>query len=158
MSRHITAQGYAALKTEHGELWLRRREVVAALSAAAAEGDRSENAEYIYRKKELREVDRRLRYLSRRLRDLVVVDTLPADRERIWFGAWVELEREDGSPFAVRIVGSDETRAEAGWISVDAPLARALLGRRLDEEVEVRLPAGRERFLIAAIDYREEAA
>lgn len=150
---YITAPGYQALRDEHQALWVRRREVVAALSAAAAEGDRSENAEYIYRKKELREVDRRLRYLGKRLDELTVVSQLPDDRQRVYFGAWVELEDETGELHDYRIVGADETDAKAGWISMRAPLARALLGKRLDDEFSIRLPGGERQFVIVDIRY-----
>lgn len=153
MKEYITAQGYQALRDEHQALWGRRREVVAALSAAAAEGDRSENAEYIYRKKELREVDRRLRYLGRRLDELSVVNALPEDRQRVYFGAWVELEDEGGELHRYRIVGADETDARAGWISMRAPMARALLGKRLDDEISIRLPGGQRQYVIVDIRY-----
>ena len=154
MADYITAQGLETLRTEHQALWVRRREVVKALSAAAAEGDRSENAEYIYRKKELREIDRRLRYLGRRLDELKVPESLPQDTTRVFFGAWVTLEDERGDERTLRIVGSDETDPGKGWISLRAPMAKALLGKRLDDEVSVQLPAGRERYLIVEIDYR----
>ncbi len=155
MHEYITAQGYENLQAEHRQLVLRRREVVAALAAAAAEGDRSENAEYIYRKKELREVDRRLRYLGRRLDQLKVAQGLPEDTSRVYFGAWVELENEAGQTQTYRIVGADETDAGRGWISMRAPMARACLGRTLDEEVRVRLPSGEQSFWVTAVRYRE---
>ncbi len=153
MADYITAPGYAALRQEHRQLCLRRREVVAALAAAAAEGDRSENAEYIYRKKELRELDRRLRYLDRRLDELTVVQQLPDDQGRVFFGAWVDLEDEDGERQRYRIVGSDETDPGKGWISLRSPMARALLGRGLNQDVQVSLPGGERRYLIVAIAY-----
>ncbi len=152
---YITPAGLDKLREEHQQLWLRRREVVQALSAAAAEGDRSENAEYIYRKKELREIDRRLRYLIRRLRVLKVADQLPADPQRVFFGAWLTLEDEQGEQRCLRIVGSDETDAGRGWISIEAPLARAVLGKRLDDEFEVQLPGGCSQFIITKIAYQE---
>lgn len=155
MHEYITAQGYENLQAEHRQLVLRRREVVAALAAAAAEGDRSENAEYIYRKKELREVDRRLRYLGRRLDQLKVAQGLPEDTSRVYFGAWVELENEAGQTQTYRIVGADETDAGRGWISMRAPMARACLGRTLDEEIRVRLPSGEQSFWVTAVRYRE---
>ncbi len=153
MADYITAQGYESLRSEHQDLWKRRREVVAALSAAAAEGDRSENAEYIYRKKELREVDRRLRYLGKRLDELKVPDALPTDTGKVYFGAWVEIEDEGGESQRLRIVGSDETDAQLGWISLRAPMAKALLGRGLDDEVRVQLPKGPKQFVIVDIAY-----
>ncbi len=151
----ITRPGFEKLRAEIDELWNRRRpEVVQALSAAAAEGDRSENAEYTWRKKQLGEIDRRVRYLSKRLEALRVVDTLPSDPQRVWFGAEVELEDSDSGETAHhRIVGPDETDARAGWISIDSPLARAMLGKRLDDEFEAHLPAGKRLFVVAAISY-----
>ena len=135
-SPYITAEGYQRLKDEHDQLWkVRRPEVVRALGAAAAEGDRSENAEYIYRKKELREIDRKLRYLQTRLPELRVVDQPPTDRSRVFFGAWVELEDEAGPSKTYRIVGGDETDGPRGWISVGSPLARVLLKKREGEAV-----------------------
>ncbi|MCB1758903.1 MAG: transcription elongation factor GreB [Gammaproteobacteria bacterium] len=153
-SPYITAEGYAALELESRQLWLSRREVVAALSAAAAEGDRSENAEYIYRKKQLREMDRRIRYLQKRLPDLKVVRDPPAQADRVFFGAWVELESARGESSSYRIVGADEFDPKRGWISVDSPVARALLGRMLDDEVSVATPKGDESFLVVDIRYR----
>lgn len=151
----ITRAGFERLRAELDELWrLRRPEVVRALAAAAAEGDRSENAEYTYRKKQLGEIDRRVRYLSKRLEVLKVPEGRPADPEAVFFGAWIELEHAASGELArYRIVGPDETDARAGLISVDSPLARALLRRRLDDEVEVQLPAGPARYVIIAIDY-----
>ncbi len=152
-SPYITAEGYQRLQAELDARWARRREVVKALSAAAAEGDRSENAEYIYRKKELREIDRRIRYLQKRLPDLKVVNALPADLDRVYFGAWVTLEADDGSELICRIVGPDEIDAERNWISMDSPLARALLKRSIDDEVAVQAPTGERTYLIIGIRY-----
>ena len=142
-----------SLLDEQKSLWLRRREVVAALSAAAAEGDRSENAEYIYRKKELRELDRRIRYLQKRLPQLNVVDQKPADLERVFFGAEVSLEDEEGVKVEYRIVGPDEFDHAEHYISVDSPLAKSLLKRELGEEVEVFAPSGTMTYFITAIRY-----
>lgn len=150
----ITRVGFEMLKAELDTLWQKRRtEVVPALSAAAAEGDRSENAEYIYRKKQLAEIDRRVRYLSKRLGVLRVVDQPPADPEVVFFGAVVTLEFEDGATRIHRIVGPDETDAARGWISVDSPLARALLKRRVDDEIEVELPGGPTCVCVVAVRY-----
>ena len=151
----ITRAGFERLRAELEELWRRRRpDVVKALAAAAAEGDRSENAEYSYRKKQLGEIDRRVRYLSKRLEVLKVAEGRPADPEVVYFGAWIELEHADtGELLRYRIVGPDETDARAGLISVDSPLARALLRRRIDEDVEVQLPVGPTRYLIVAVEY-----
>lgn len=152
-SPYITPEGMRLLESEQKAIWLKRREVVAALSAAAAEGDRSENAEYIYRKKELRELDRRIRYLQKRLPDLKVVDQIPASSERVFFGATVHLEDEKESKHIYRIVGPDEFDREAHFISIDSPLARALLKRELGEEVQVTVPGGNHTYLITEITY-----
>lgn len=153
----ITREGFERLKAELDRLWLRvRPEVVAALAAAAAEGDRSENAEYTYRKKQLGEIDRRVRYLSRRIPSLKVAEGTPSDREAVYFGAWIEIENlASGETLRYRIVGPDETDAREGWISVDSPLARAALKRRVDDEFEAELPGGRVRFAIVAVFYGE---
>jgi len=151
----ITAGGHRRLKSELDHLWRSLRpEVVRALSAAAAEGDRSENAEYTYRKKQLGEIDRRVRYLSKRLETLRVVDAPPSDRSAVFFGAWVEIEGvTDGEVSRYRVVGPDETDAPRGWISIDSPLARAMLGKRVDDEFEAALPGGPARFVILSVDY-----
>ena len=151
----ITRAGHERLKAELDELWrVQRPEVVRALAAAAAEGDRSENAEYTYRKKQLAGIDRRVRYLGKRLPTLKVVEQAPSDPDAVFFGAWVELERIDNGELArYRIVGPDETNAAAGWISIDSPLARALLKKRVDDEVEAQLPGGPARFAIVAVEY-----
>ena len=152
-SPYITRDGYAALQDELKGLWVRRRDVTKALSAAAAEGDRSENAEYIYRKKELAGIDRRIRYLQKRLPDLKVVSEPQTDRDRVFFGASVTLEDENGDTVTYRIVGADEFSTGKGWISMDAPLARALLKRALHEVIEVQLPEGTRQFCIVAVAY-----
>jgi transcription elongation factor GreB len=151
----ITPDGHARLKAELDELWrVRRPEVVKALAAAAAEGDRSENAEYTYRKKQLGEIDRRVRYLGKRLETLRVVDAPPADRGAVFFGARVELEDAgSGELSRYRIVGPDETDAKQGWISIDSPLARAMLKKRVDDEFEAQLPGGVRRFFIVGVEY-----
>lgn len=154
-SAYITKAGHAALSQELKDLWIKRREVTAALSAAAAEGDRSENAEYIYRKKQLREIDRRIRYLQKRLDELIVVDQPPSNQQQVFFGAWVELEDDEGQCVTYRIVGPDEFNVEKGWISMDSPVARALLRKSLDDEVIVLRPAGQIRYVITGIRYAE---
>ena len=152
----ITAEGHRRLKLELDELWrVRRPEVVKALAAAAAEGDRSENAEYTYRKKQLGEIDRRVRYLSKRLQVLKVAAERPGDREAIYFGAWFEIEDESGRAQRLRIVGPDETDAALGFISIDSPLARAALKKRVDDEFEAELPGGRLVFTVVAVCYDE---
>jgi transcription elongation factor GreB len=135
-SPYITPTGFRNLQKELDELWLRRRDVVKALAAAAAEGDRSENAEYIYRKKELGGLDRRIRYLQKRLPALNVVRDLPAG-DAVFFGAFVEVGHGDGDSQVYRIVGPDEADAKSLAISVDSPLARKLLKKRVDDEVSV---------------------
>ncbi|MFT3792764.1 MAG: transcription elongation factor GreB [Rudaea sp.] len=150
----ITAEGQARLKVELDELWrVRRPEVVKALAAAAAEGDRSENAEYTYRKKQLGEIDRRVRYLTKRLPELKVAAAKPTDRGAIFFGAWFAIEDEEGRAQRLRIVGPDETDAQKGWISIDSPLARAALKKRIDDEFEAPLPSGSKRFIVIGISY-----
>lgn len=151
----ITPDGHQRLKQELDELWrLRRPEVVRALAAAAAEGDRSENAEYTYRKKQLGEIDRRVRYLSKRLEALRVVEGAPSDPEAVFFGAWVEVENiANGETSRYRIVGPDETDAPRGWISIDSPLARAMLKKRIDDEFPVELPGGLARFVVVDVGY-----
>ena len=157
-SPYITAEGYARLKREHDHLWRERRpEVVRALAAAAAEGDRSENAEYIYRKKELREIDRRLRFLQLRIPELKVVDRPPTDPERIFFGAWVEVVGLDGLAKTYRIVGADELDPKRGWISVDSPLSKVLLKRASGDTVQATLPGGTTELEITAIRYEDPA-
>ncbi|HSW13812.1 MAG TPA: transcription elongation factor GreB [Solimonas sp.] len=153
-SPYITAEGQARLKAEFEQLWrVRRPEVVRALSAAAAEGDRSENAEYQYRKKELREIDARLKYLTLRLDDVKIAGGIPADTSRVFFGARVEVADDNGDSRSYRIVGADETGAGEGYISVDSPVARALLGKAEGEVVKVRLPGGETELEIVAIRY-----
>jgi len=153
-SPYITPEGHAALSRELKDLWLQRRQdVVPALRAAAAEGDRSENAEYIYRKKQLAEIDRRIRYLSKRLDEVEVVRNKPPRQDRVFFGAWVRLEDASGSQRRYRIVGADETDAANQWISVDSPMARALLGRQVDDEIGVDLPEGRVELVVLEISY-----
>lgn len=151
----VTPEGHARLKAELDALWrVKRPEVVKALAAAAAEGDRSENAEYTYRKKQLGEIDRRVRYLSKRLEALRVVDTAPSDPDAVFFGARVEVEdAATGETARYRIVGPDETDAKLGWISIDSPLARAMLKKRVDDEFEAQLPGGVARFHITDVRY-----
>ena len=152
-SPYITAAGFRVLKNELQLLWQRRRDVVVHLSAAAAEGDRSENAEYIYRKKQLRELDRRIGYLQRRLPVLKVADSKPANIERIFFGATVELCNDAMLESTLRIVGADEFDPARHWISVDSPMARALLKHRVDDEVQVETPQGVDIYCITAVRY-----
>ncbi len=153
-SPYITEAGFLCLQREEQDLWKLRTEVTKALSAAAAEGDRSENAEYIYRKKQLREIDRRIRYLQKRLPELKVVKDPPSDPGRVFFGARVDLEDETGKEHRYRIVGPDEFDPEKNWISLDSPLAKALLGKTLDDEVRVETPSGARTYIIVEVEYR----
>ena len=153
-SQFITPQGHARLRAELDELWRTERpRVTQAVQEAAAQGDRSENAEYIYGKRRLREIDRRVRFLRQRLDGMTVVDQPPADVRRVFFGAWVTLEREDGVQVRYRVVGPDETDAATGCISMDSPLGRALLGKALDAEVSLDLPSGSTTFTIVEVAY-----
>ncbi len=152
-SLYITVEGFEKLQAELKQIWVRRAEVTKALSAAAAEGDRSENAEYIYRKKELRELDRRIRYLQKRLPDFNIVRERPDDPNRIFFGAWVRLEDGENNEKIYRIVGPDEIDTPIGYISIDSPMAKALLKKRIDDEVSVETPSGRRALLILEVSY-----
>ena len=154
-SPHITAVGLARLQQESRDLWKRRAEVTKALTAAAAEGDRSENAEYIYRKKELREIDRRIHYLQKRIPNLQVVDTLPANPKQIFFGAWITLKKDHREEVVYRIVGADEFDPQQGFISLDSPLARALLKKSLQDEVTVETPLGTSHYCVLGVRYTE---
>ncbi len=153
----ITRAGFERLRAELDDLWrVQRPEVVRALAAAAAEGDRSENAEYIYRKRQLAGIDRRVRYLSKRLPELKVVASRPGDPDAVFFGAWVEIELPaSGNTACYRIVGPDEIDAGSGYISIDSPLARALLKRRIDDELVAMLPAGPTEILIVSVRYAD---
>jgi len=152
-SPYITRTGYQALSDELKKLWKRRAGVTKALTAAAAEGDRSENAEYIYRKKELREIDRRIRYLQKRLPELKVVSEPPSNPDQVFFGARVTLENRDGRQVVYRIVGADEFDPAKGWISMDSPMARALMKKSLDDEVRVQTPQDVCVYSIIEIQY-----
>lgn len=151
---YITAQGAQRLRAELEQLWrVQRPRVTQAVSEAAAQGDRSENAEYIYGKKQLREIDRRIRFLQKRLDELVVVDRPPSDITRIFFGARVRLEDPGGKEHEYRIVGPDEFDLDRGLISIDSPLARALLKKSVGDEVIVALPKGKATYSVLAVVY-----
>lgn len=152
-SPYITAEGLLVLKDELEQKWKLRREVTVILSAAAAEGDRSENAEYIYRKKQLREIDYRIRYLQKRIPDLTAVDKPPTDQNSIYFGAWVTLEDEQGEKHRYRIVGPDEIDPKQGLISMDSPVAKTLMKKKIDDEVHVTTPQGEKTYFIINIKY-----
>lgn len=136
-------------------MWrVERPRVTQEVTDAAAQGDRSENAEYIYGKRRLREIDRRVRFLSKRLDEVKIVNEPPTDPERVFFGAWVTVEDEDGALKTYRIVGADESDLDKGFISIDSPVARALLGKREGDEVTVRVPKGDVVYTITGVEYR----
>ncbi|HBH60664.1 MAG TPA: transcription elongation factor GreB [Nitrospiraceae bacterium] len=154
VSPYITPEGHRRLSEELSYLWkIKRPRVTQAVADAAAMGDRSENAEYIYGKKQLREIDARLRFLQQRLNDLKVVDRSPDDTSRIFFGAWVEIEDADGNCCRYRIVGPDEFNPDNGYISVDSPMAKALLRRAEGDKITVRSPNGTSAFVVTSIRY-----
>jgi len=153
-ARYITPEGFKRLQEELAHIWkVERPRVTAEVSAAAAQGDRSENAEYIYGKKKLRELDRRIRYLSKRLDSLTVVEQRD-EADRVLFGAWVTIEDEDGQASTYRIVGPDEFDVKAGAISVESPVAKALLGKKEGDEVTIQRPKGPTDVVVARIRYR----
>ncbi|MFO7528623.1 MAG: transcription elongation factor GreB [Marinobacter sp.] len=150
--RYITPEGEQALRKELQYLWKEKRpQITQAVREAAALGDRSENAEYIYGKKQLREIDRRVRFLSKRLEEVTVVDRLPDQRDKVFFGAWVTIE--DGEEQTFRLVGADEFDLNKGYLSINSPMARALIGKHLGDEVSVRTPEGFKSVFITAIRY-----
>ena len=153
---YITAEGHKRLSEELERLLrVERPRVVKGVADAAAEGDRSENAEYIYGKKKLREIDKRIEFLTKRLDVLTVVtDVPPEGTQKIFFGAFVELEDDEGRRVTYRIVGADESDADRGYISIDSPVARALMGKRVRDEVTVRRPKGEVTFEVLAVRYR----
>ena len=155
-SKYITREGEQRLRAELDELWRGERpRVTQAVAEAAAQGDRSENAEYVYGKRRLREIDRRVRFLRQRLEGMVIVGAAPADQERVFFGAWVTLESAGSAREHYRIVGPDEFDRAPGYISMDSPLGRTLLGKRLHDELTVELPGGACTYLITQIQYGE---
>jgi transcription elongation factor GreB len=157
-SKFITQSGWQRLKDELDFLWkVKRPQVTQAVSEAAAQGDRSENAEYIYGKKQLREIDSRVRFLRQRLDGMVIVNQRPSDTARIFFGAWVTLEDQDGAELEYRIVGPDEFDATQKLISMDSPLAKALFKKTIDDEVAIEVPGGKKSYYIVAISYRDFA-
>ena len=153
-SRYATPEGARRLREELDYLWrVLRPQVTRAVAEAAAQGDRSENAEYIYGKKQLREIDRRVRFLRKRLEGMVVVDRPPDDPTRIFFGAWVRLEDEDGAETQLRIVGPDEIDPARRYVSMDSPLARALMRKSRDDEVTVAVPDGQRTYVVMEVRY-----
>lgn len=153
---YITPEGAKRLRAELDELWLKERpRVTQQVHDAAALGDRSENADYIYGKRRLREIDRRVRFLSKRLEAIRVVSEPPSDPKRVFFGAWVTVEDDEGTEKTYRIVGADESDLERGFISMDSPVARALLGKRLGDEIIIKVPRGDVEYTILAVTYAQ---
>lgn len=153
-SKFATPAGARRLRAELDMLWrVERPKVTRAVQEAAAQGDRSENAEYIYGKKQLRDIDRRVRFLRKRLEGMVVVAQPPDDTSRVYFGAWVKIEDEQGRETEFRIVGPDEIDPELRYVSMDSPLARALLRRARDEEFTVEVPGGHRTYVVTGIRY-----
>ena len=153
----ITRQGYENLRRELDELWrVERPDITKKVAWAASLGDRSENADYQYNKKRLREIDRRVRYLRKCLEYLKVVDYRPEQEGKVFFGAWVEIENDDGKQLRFRIVGYDEIFGSKDYISVDSPMARALIGKQVDDEAEVTTEAGTAVWYVNSIEYEGE--
>ncbi len=154
MAPYITPEGERALKDELYQLWkVERPKVTQSVSEAAAQGDRSENAEYTYGKKRLREIDHRVRYLRKRLDVMIVVRELPADRSKVYFGAWVELLDDNNATFKYRLVGPDELDPAKQYISIDSVMGRALLGKAVDSEIKVTTPSGVRNYVITDVEY-----
>ena len=150
----ITREGYNALKKELDYLWRQERpEVTKKVTWAASLGDRSENADYQYNKKRLREIDRRVRYLSKCIEYLKIVDYSPEQEGRVFFGAWVSIESESGEQKRFRIAGYDEIFGRQDYISIDSPVARALLKKSVGDEAAVITPAGEAYWYINQIEY-----
>ena len=157
-SKYITPEGAKRLQDELDQLWHEERpRVTQAVSEAAAQGDRSENAEYTYGKKRLHEIDRRVRFLRKRLEGMAVVDPVASlarrDPQRVYFGAWVQIENPIGALRWHRIVGPDEFDMAPEYVSMDSPLGKALLGKHLHDQFELQLEHGSRRYTIAAIEY-----
>ncbi|WP_339674437.1 transcription elongation factor GreB [uncultured Zhongshania sp.] len=156
---YITPEGEKALRDEVRQLWkVERPTVTATVHEAAKNGDRSENGDYIYGKRRLREIDSRVRFLTKRLEELNVVSHIPSDQNKVYFGAWVTIENDSGEESEYRIVGPDEFDLSLRKLSMDSPLAKAMLGKRLDDEVIVTTPKGQQSYYITAIRYNETAA
>lgn len=153
-SKYITREGFEKLQEELTHLWrVKRPEVTKKVQEAAAQGDRSENADYIYGKKLLREIDSRVRFLRKRLENMNVVDSLPSDPETIYFGAWVSLEDENGDIKRFRIVGPDEIDPNRGYISMDSPVAKLLMKKKVGDDIVVQTPKGEIEYYIDAVQY-----
>ncbi|WMN58755.1 transcription elongation factor GreB [Pseudoalteromonas xiamenensis] len=151
----ITPEGYRQLQQEHDQLWFEKRpEVTKIVTWAASLGDRSENADYTFNKRLLRQIDRRVRYLRKRLPELKIVYPHPDQEGKVFFGALVEIENDDGDTLTFQIVGPDEIYDQKEVVSIDAPMARALLGKAVDDDVVVRTPEGKKTWYINSISYR----
>ncbi len=158
-SKFITPQGAARLRDELDFLWKEKRPAVTkSVAEAAAQGDRSENAEYIYGKKQLAEIDRRVRHLRKRLDGMRVVDQLPSDTSKIYFGAWFELEHEDGDRNSYRLVGPDEVELDSQYVSMDSPLGKAILGKKAGDELEITSPRGSTVYVVVDVSYESDRA
>jgi transcription elongation factor GreB len=159
-SNYITREGFDALEGEYNQLWkVERPRVTKEVQIAAAHGDRSENAEYQYGKKRLREIDKRIRFLQKRIDELVIVDPAPeAQAGKVYFGAWVTLEDEDGECVTYRVVGPDDFDPSRGWLSMDSPMGRGLLGKKVDDEFLVKRPKGDATFTVLEITYADPGA
>jgi len=160
-SKYITAEGHKRLSVELDYLWKKKRpEVTRILSEAAAEGDRSENAEYIYRKKELREIDARVRFLRKRLENMTIVDRTPSDTDKVFFGAWVTIEDSAGTEITYRVVGPDEFDPKLNYISMDSPMGKALLGKALDDQISISVDTkegiNKSSYIINEISYNAD--
>ena len=153
-SKYITAEGALLLKKELNQLWkIERPKVTQQVSDAAALGDRSENAEYIYGKKRLREIDRRVRYLTKRLEELIVVSQTPPDETKAYFGCFISLENDEGDRSKYRLVGPDEINPEKGYISIDSPLGKAVLGKEVGARINMKSPQGQLNYQLIQVDY-----
>jgi len=150
----ITREGFHQLEEELDTLWRAERpEVTQKVAWAASLGDRSENADYQYNKKRLREIDRRVRFLRKRLKDLTIVDYSPQQSGKVFFGAWVNVENDEGEKLTFRIVGPDEIYGRNDYISIDSPMARALLKKAVDDEAVVKTPTGLVNWYVLSIQY-----
>ena len=154
-SPYITAEGAAKMRAELRELWkIERPQVTQVVHEAAKNGDRSENGDYIYGKRRLREIDSRVRYLTKRLEDATIVEDKPRDPSKVFFAAWVTVEDEEtGEQQTFRLVGTDEIDPAQNWISIDSPMAQALIGKSVDDDANVKTPAGDRCFVVTAIKY-----
>ncbi|MBV32749.1 MAG: transcription elongation factor GreB [Porticoccaceae bacterium] len=153
---YITADGAKSLRSELYDLWkIERPKVTQVVHEAAKNGDRSENGDYIYGKRRLREIDRRVRYLTKRIEAATVVEKPPSDPSRVFFAAFVTLENLAGEKFEYRLVGADEIDPQKNWISIDSPIARVLMGKKINDVVKTDTPAGTRELTILNIRYKQ---